>query len=513
MTKVATLRQRHPDRDGDALADRQTYRALYVGGRHVREIAADLLPKAPHEPSEDVAARRKAATYAAHPATVVDGLCAGLSEDAPRAVAVGGDVDEATADRLAGLTEDADGSGASLRALTTSLARDLIEQGEAWACVDAPPLDLPDGASEAEAIGALRDRGGAYIYRWDPLQVLDYALGPDGRVQWVVREYTERVRDSATSEARVDYVWEVVDEEAVTRYRWTPKEGRDEPADDDVVTTDGPILHGRDACPVVLMRADDRLWAMRRMRDPAVRAYQLGAALDWRLYRTSAAILALRLLDSGEDDTPSTPLTGEGAYLTLRIPQGDSHAAPESAEYLAPPMDGAEVLADRAEAAVRDVYKVVSAMAMAVDPSSTSQRQSADAQREQWRAIDRILVSYGEVLRDGLRVALGLWATWERIDPDTVTIEGLRAYTDVSLDRMILVVQSIYDRLPGAARRELIRGVVAKLGAEDMLPDDADRDAIEAAIQSGEADGPAPGIPTGRGSLGGPPIPAPARST
>ena len=490
--KVEQLDQRHPDYDGDGLAQR---RALYAGGRAWRALLDAWLPQHEVEPADAWRFRKAQATYENHFGPALDLLSGHLFADPPRLE------DAPDGDYWARLTAG-HGSGVGWASWWRERVTEALWAGRAWVW-----LDLPAGTGAAASLGDQVRSGAldAYLRSFDPEAVIDWATDDLG-VAWVrARQIVERADGPVSPRTRV-YRWTCIDQHEIAEYEWAPTGDRTTPSPEDLAyLREGyPVAHGwahpdtrAPACPVYDLLLDGALSAGERMQDPAISHLRGRNEQQHALFRAAVVILWLRAKWGAARATA----LGQGAFLQLTRDQDGA----DEAGFLEPPGGVFEHLGADCKRREEALYRVVGQMAVAIDPSAAA---SGDSKRQDWRAMEVVLSALAGVTLDAMRWVVGMIAALRREDAPTVA--GLDGWHREETPDWLTGVAMAPELKTSPTARRLIAVEQARRLLPDASPDDLQ--AIEDELQqAAEADAGMmrpPGM-GGAGGVGGQPGAAP----
>lgn len=444
---VGQLNQTHPSYDGDGLAAR---RALYAGGAAWRALLDRWLPRHEVEPHDAHKARKDAATYENHFGPALDMLSGHLFATPP--TLTGGEGDYWTT-LHAGRTPETSW-GRWWRARVT----EALWAGRAWVWLDTPSAGPAASLAEQVRSGALD----AFLRSLDPEAVIDWSTDEAGVVWLRARQVVLRA-DSPVSPRQSVYRWTCIDRYEIAEYEWTPKEGQPEPTKEDLayLRQGFPVAHGwtdvttgDPAAPVYQICLDGALNAGERMQDPAIAHLRGRNELQHALFRAAVVLMWVRSR-WGES---SPPTLGQGAFLKL---VRDKDGADE-AGFLEPPGAVFAALSEDCDKREAALYRVVSQMAVAIEPSAAA---SGDSKRQDWRAMEIVLSALADVALGAMRWAVGTIAALRREKPPKVG--GLDGWQrEESTDWMTLAALS-----PELKRSPTAVTLIAMEQARRLFPD------------------------------------------
>lgn len=408
---VKVLEGRHPTFDGKALTLK---RALYEGGETWRQHVSEWLPQHPEEMDDNYEARKKRALYENHAGPIIDILASAVFTEPPGVEGLRGSW---LAEFLGNVDREGTGLGPWCR---ERLVDALVEQVVyAWVNLPARPADAPPPASRAdeEAAGLLS----AFLVPFTARQVIDWEHDENGGLAWLmVRDVVERRPGPEALRSRV-HRWTYIDRRQIRRWTWTATPERADPSDEDDATEQPPVLHGLGELPVARLSLTDGLYAMGKLRDPAVAHTRARNDLSWALHRAAHALLVIK---SKWD--PEKPTLGPGRFLRL--------GPDDDAFYVEPSGSNFQLLADDLVQLREGLYRVVHQMAIGADSNATRSKMSGESKAQDWAAMDIVLGALAEATRTFLVDVLRLVAVARGERSPAPVVTGLGGWREEDVE-------------------------------------------------------------------------------
>ena len=470
--RVSLLNQTHPDYDHDHI---ERWEALFEGGAEWHEMVNVFQPKNPEEPEEVYRVRRHFCRYVNHCGPIIHQICGWLFGDVP--VVEG--VDPAW-------IKDVDRAGTAFGPWWQALLTSAMVGRRAYAWVNLPAVDLPDGASLADQdnLGGRR----VYLVPLEAEEVVNWRRGEDGNLTEIMIRRRCQDQTSLLEAQSTVWRWIHISPSHVTRWEWRPPsaEPTRTPNGTDEATETSQIAHGFGRLPVVAIDLPAGLHTMGALEDAAVALTVDTNALRWGLYRNMHAILGLF-----SDSDPRPPNTGAGAFFRA--------GANDRAEYIETSGNGFAAMEARTKSDREDLYRVVSQMAQSASADSTKASTSGSSKAMDYKSLEILLRSYADVVLGAMRQALTIAAEVWKLDPKGVTVTGLGSWGAEDIgEKLAQIALASSD-----VKSETFRKEVAKRIAEALL-DDADEalmKVIKAEIDAADYSdptiipGPAPVVP------------------
>lgn len=437
--KIKLLRMRHPEYQAKTLEET---RALYEGGDTWRKLASRFIVQQELEPFEVYSKRLDAALYVPHAGALCDILTAFLFSEAPT-------VEGAPSDWWSTWSNDVDREGTPLAWWLRSLFLDAMIGGRAWTWVNLPAV--PDGGypdlKAQEAAGGLN----AYLVALRAEHVTCWGRDAQGRL-WVVIEDEIETRDDVAQEPSRTLRWRCVDATQIRTWTWKPTSEKQKPEDDDEADEGPVVTHGYGRTPVLELKLPKGLWAMGKLRDPAIALLRGRNGLSWALDRGAHPLLVLY------SDKSAKPTMGAGYFLAMGKDDKAGYAEPSGVTY--------QLLADDLARLREDLYRVVQQMAVAADSNATAAKQSGASKDNDWKAAEIVLAAYAELALAHLRAVLGLVAQVRGENGDEIAVSGLNGWQVEELSAWLeQAAQSVDARQLSRTFRKL----VAKREATKLL--------------------------------------------
>jgi len=488
--KIALLSSLHPTYDAPLW---RRYDALYRGGEVFRERVQEFLPRNPMEPVEAYAARQQEAHYTSYAGPILDWFSAKVCAASLVVRATDPDSDDpAPLDDFYGhWKEDVDGAGTDLIDFVRSRFTAALVKGRAWWLVEMADDGAPAPASRAE--WEARGLGDAALCGLDNEQVLDFEVDQRGALLWAIVHTYETPRPSPLApRSRVRETWRIFDRSDVETWacEYDPAEGQPRPED---ARLEGRRPHGFARVPLVRMGfvgtggvkvkaragakplsvasgALEGFWLMRRLADPQVAHFRNSAALDWNIKRTCYAMPVFKL-----EDAERPPTMGAGYYIMI--------GAKESAEWIAPPTQHLDVLAQRCEHLQQEVYRAANQMAQGVNNNAAAVGRSGESKQADASSTEVVLRVYGAICREAIEATYSLLSEG-RGEAVHWSIEGFDVFSVTDASAVIDAVGKV--RALSIPSPTLTRELFYK-AADVLLPnaDQPTKDAIREEIDAG----------------------------
>lgn len=474
--KIKLLRQRNPAYNGSRLEE---CRALYEGGELWERVRRRFIPQQQLETDDEYNKRLAQATYTSHTGAIVDLLAAFLFVEPPT-------VADAPSTWWDGWQKNVDRAGSSLAWWARSVFVDAMVGRRAWAFVNLPaaePAEYADQAAQEKA-GALD----AFLVALAPELVIDWGFDASGQLAWVMVE-DEICERTSVEMARTKILrWRYIDGTAVRTWHWTPTPEKPTPNDDDDAPEQAVVRHGRGRCPVARLELPPGLYALGKLRDPAIDHLRARNGLSWALDLGAHPLLTIMAKDR------ITPALGPGYHLNLGIDEKAAYAEPGGACF--------QLLADDVGRLREDLYRVVQQMATAADPKATAAKQSGESKDRDWQAAEIVLAAYAELVLDWLRKVLVLVAETRGEDATGLTVAGLTGWQS---DDLATWLEQAAQAIDARMFSPTFRKTVAKREAARLLGDEDPKvlETIRNEIDAADATDPAPYAPPPRPGVPG----------
>jgi len=467
--KISVLNQQHPTFSAELLAD---IAALYEGGKPWHDRLDVFLPKKELESGPAYAERCRRATYENNVAPILD-LMIGWLFESPATVT--------------GLPDDwianVDGQGTSWSTWWRAIATNAAKDRTAYVWINfPPPADVPPTSAADE-----RQRGLSrpFLVSVPAAMVPNWLTGPTGGLTAVMVRDTVTRQGVLTDPQVTVQRWTAIDGTAISRWEWTPTQGKAAPGPDDEATALPPIAHGRPEIPVVRLDLPAGLHIGGKLRDPAVELAGLANDLDWALHRGAHAVMVVCTADGA-----IPPLLTAGAYLLLGERDTVTFAEPSGACY--------DALAGRIEVARQGIYRVAHQMGASVGNAGAAAAASGASKSLDWKALEIVLDAYADAVRAAMLATAKRVADVFRVDPESITVTGLDGWDAADLQGLLTAAALAAPMV----KSETFRREIAKQTAASFLDDaapgvldtiNAELDAADYSDEPVFAPSPAPG--------------------
>lgn len=458
------LQTTNPDYDAETWRD---YWALYEGGKAFRARVQRMLPRNGQEPDQVYQERLKIAHYRSYLGPIVDFFVAFLftAQLAQRANVDGNPVD--LDDWYGKWKEDCDGDGTDLTEFLRERTTRTLVDGSSWWLVDLPDDGAPPPQNRQE--WAERALGNAKLRPINREQVLDWSIGPDKQLNWVLVYSQEEPRSSPTvSRNTILHRWWIYDRSTVELFEYVQDKGQPLDPKKDVPSA-GIHRHGFDRVPLVELKVPIGLWVANRIESPQREHFGLSNANTWAIRRTCYAMPVFKLKDAQKP-----PRMGIGYYLMI--------GADEEMEWAAPPATSFEMI--RAEVASQkdEIFRIIHQMAMGVENNAAAIGRSAQSKEEDSNATKVILTAYGACVRKAVEQTYQLISEG-RDDGYDWSVEGMDKYDTANAVGLVqAVTQATLIDIPSPTWAKEVRTRVALATVPDVSQQIKDR--IRAEIET-----------------------------
>lgn len=462
MMKVKDLNRTHPTY---AAAELRRHADLFEGGAAFRARVSTYLIQAELEEGRTYALRCRHALYENHVAPIVDQWAAEVWADPPALVGAASEEDRAWA-------RDVDRQGSDLGAFWLDTLTTALVHGCAWVLVDRPEVGAvpPRDRAEAKAQGVAE----SYLVPLHPLQVLDWDEDGQGSLTSILWRQASSRRPGPGEPRILTTTWTWWSRAGWQR--WIHERPEDEPLDEEAeVQLAGEGQNPAGVVPVVRLRLPVAGWMLRLLEEPALGLFRAQSALDWSLYKSAFATLAIKR--AWPDENPTVRL-GPGGFVALE--QGDDWG------FLEPSGQSWTALEAAIKRRLEGLYRIAKQIALSVSNDSTRARSSGVAKDRDRRPMEIALGVVGGLVLEAIRATLALRA--QAAGRPAVEVVGLSDYAEADPDAWLnqaLAVQTlgvpsptfqeawleqlVTNLLPGLApetqqriREELVAGVAAR---------------------------------------------------
>lgn len=390
------------------------YEALYQGGDFAKAFYKRWLPKKFNEMDDAYKDRVALATYVNHVGSIIDFYASLLFADPPRVEGF------QNSDYYTKFLSNVDGRGTSWAGFWKDIFVKLVVFGRAFIWVDLPQktqtASIPSSRAEQEKLGLLDVRLLSYgkeVYYW---RDNDY-----GKLQYMLFRELSVERPSILSKPETYKTWTYLDDIIIRQWRAKASVGKREDGSVNV-TLEGDeasetlsVEHKYGIMPVVRIELPDGLWMAQKLRDPAIAYFRAQNDHDFSLSRAAHATPYFKNMFA---DKEFKPAAGYG----IRLGKDDE------AGYLEP--SGKSFLYTENNIGIKkdEIYRVIHQMALAADSDASRVRLSGDSKREDWRATEIILVSYGDIILEAMRNTLKIIAITREEADEKFVVKGFEGW-------------------------------------------------------------------------------------
>jgi hypothetical protein len=422
---IRTLNQKHPEYDGELWLD---YEALYKSGNQFSKRIRRFLIQNPQEPDETYLNRQKEASFRSYLGTIVDYFSALLfSVQIIYKPTIGPEKAEVEAPEwVQHFVDDVDGRGSDLSDfLRTCLVDACVKRKSFWL------LDFPENYGKASTkLDA--ERSGASNVKLRMVgreQVIDWGKDKRGKLAWAIIREEDAVRyePEETRDSKV-ISWTVVDRKRLRRFE-VEVALSESPNQDLQIEPVFEVEHEMGEVPLVELDVEDGMWIANRVAMPQIEHFRLSAANNWSMKRTAYAMPVLHLEDP-EGFRPGR--MGAGYFLMLRTTEKFDWAAPPSQHFSA--------VTEEVRNQKDEIFRLVTQMSLGVDNNSAAIGRSAESKIVDAEAIQVILRTYANKVRDRLKLALNLLSR-ARGEQHEWTVEGLDRFETLSPDVLVALLK------------------------------------------------------------------------
>lgn len=456
MPTVQQIDRSHPEVD---LRNLRRFRALYEGGDAFDDLKRDFLPQMEKEAHSSYDDRMRRCCYVNLVGPLIDLIASWLLETPPTA--------DAIPPRLSHILDDADGCGSSLESVVREAIADALVERTIFVWADLPPAREYENYLQQEAAGAFRPT----LRFLRQSAVKNWATDAKGNLTWIVAHEDSFEQPDPLSPILRVRRWYVIDRIRIRVYRWTAEEGSPEylsgPRANDPVETEKDVEHGHGFVPVVRFELKAALWAMKKLKDPAKRAFMAENDVDWALHKAAHAILLYEQPDMSKH-------YDEGGAIS--VGPGSSQEIPNSAsmKWLEPSGTSFAALRQQRLDTERAVYRVLHQMAVSL-PESTRQVSSAGAKNQDWEAMRIVMSAYSLAFTEMVTKALDLAARVARVDGWKAQVQGMNGWRHKTLEDFL---QAVVMTLGAQTMSPTFARTVAKVSARKLLDEYVSEDVL-----------------------------------
>lgn len=435
------LQERHEAWRGKYWAE---CRALYTGGPRLLEDAKvmdRLFPRHLNEDESVYKMRRERSHYYAYAGTICDHLLAGLDSD-PLRVSFGeqdgetgkfegdpwwdafvadvtseGDLAEDGEER----DEDNEG-GCTLHNFSIEVLRELLQTGHTWVSADLPRASEDEAATGAAAADV-------YLCLHPAESVIDWEMGGNGKLSWVLTLTTEKRRASLSQKRRiVTHTYTLWTAEDWTRYVVDYDPDRPLPPEHVVEVDDGD-RHGFGRVPFEHVTIHEGLWAMAKMHSIAREHFNKRCAMSWAEYKSLYALLyEFQGPEDGTATAPTSEAQQDPGRATNQV-RGQGYTQirgkDDDARYVGPDPAVFSAARESCNDAMREMHRVMMAMALSANMDSKALNRSADSKDSDEGATKVLLEAFGKLIRRLSRRFLALVAAGKAAKVPPAQVQGL----------------------------------------------------------------------------------------
>lgn len=357
---------------------------LYEGGVAWRRLRRAFIPQNHQEEPGLYDDRIKRTLYTNHAAPIIDLIAAWLFEEEP--------VVTGAAEPAANLLANADGEGTPLASFAQQTMLNALVGKTAYVMVNMPARD-PDAplanAYEEEKAGATQP----FLVNIDSRSVIDWEADATGKLVWAMIYDVHTPRPDPLKPRKRVHRWTLVDAKTIRRWEWEASEDRPDPADKDDATLTANIEHNMGIMPLQRLSLKPGMWAMNKLRDPAVDLLRKDNDLSWALHKSAHALLVFK---RGPNDLEfeGPPVIGTGYGLEV--------GADGDVSYLEPPGGAFDALRSAKQDAKMDLFRVVHQMAVSGEGNNASKAASGASKSRDWDSLQIIMSAYARLMRDFL---------------------------------------------------------------------------------------------------------------
>ena len=401
------MRKHAIENDHPAFAEKREmwrrYSDLYAGGEQLRKRAAEYLIQRHKEPVEIYYERLSRVFYENYIGSIIDWFAATLLRREP--------VVQFTGDGIYGkqffdqFLVDCDRKGTTLSDFFRQQFTDTLVYGKSYMVVDFPRIIGPvSNRGEEDASGMSR----AYLTRYLPEQVTNWAKTPEGEFEWVVLR-TESIHQPSPGPDLVhETIWTYYDREHYEVFR---RHGAPESPSDIALIDAGP--HGlalQHRVPIFEIRTTDGLWLMNKAALLQLEHFNKSNALAWAL---TMGLFAMPVIYS---DKQWSQVVGESYYIQMGPNDRFGWAEPEGRVYT--------LAAENLDTLKNEIYRVCYLLSQAGSSDSSGLPQSGLSKQMDFSITQEILLAYGDIVKSAMRQVLQSVAL-ARKDDLQVDVSGL----------------------------------------------------------------------------------------
>jgi hypothetical protein len=379
------------------------YSDFYAGGEQLRKRATEYLIQRHKEPAEIYYERLSRVFYENYIGSIIDWFAATLLRREP--------VVQFTGDGVYGkqffdqFLLDCDRKGTTLSDFFRQQITDMLVYGRSYVVVDFPRITGPvSNRGEEDASGMSR----AYLTRYLPEQVTNWAKTSEGDFEWVVLRTESIHQPSPGSDMVHETVWTYYDREHYEVFR---RQGGTDSANEITLIDAGS--HGlalQHRVPIFEIETLDGLWLMNKAALLQLEHFNKSNALAWAL---TMGLFAMPVIYS---DKEWSQVVGESYYIQMGPNDRFGWAEPEGRVYT--------LAAENLDTLKNEIYRVCYLLSQAGSAESSGLPQSGLSKQMDFSITQEILLAYGDILKSAMRQVLQAVAV-ARKDDLQIDVSGL----------------------------------------------------------------------------------------
>ncbi|MGI8990147.1 MAG: hypothetical protein ACR2I2_11265 [Bryobacteraceae bacterium] len=380
------------------------YRDLYAGGEQFRTNASEYLVRRSKEPGDVYFERLNRVFYENYIGSIIDWFTATLTRREPVIHFDG--LTDVTGTFYDLLIQNCDLKGTTLTQFFKAQMSQTLVYGKSYLVVDFPRVaNAIVNRADEDASGRSR----AYLVDYSPEDVINWSYDTSGQLEWVVIRTSclrqESVQDDSWNrETR----WIYYDKQNFEIYTQATRTSGQAAGIE--LTAEGQ--HGfalQNRVPVFEIHVSDNLWLMNKGALLQLEHFNKSNALSWAL---TMGLFATPVIYSERE---WNQIVGESYYIQLAPEDRFAWAEPEGHTY--------QIASDNLVRLKEEIYRVCYLISQA-GGSAGHVLQSGLSKQRDFGATQEILRSYGDTVKDTIRVTLEAIAV-ARQDNLTVDVSGL----------------------------------------------------------------------------------------
>lgn len=381
-----------------------TYLDLYQGGERLKVNASQYLVKRHKEPSEIYSERLNRVFYENYIGSIVDWYAATLLRREPVLTYEGPNA--AAKAFFNSFAEDCNRKGANLCDFFRQRLVETLIYGRSYVAVDFPRVNSPvRSRAEEEATGRSR----AYLVDYRPDEVINWAYGDDGRLDWIVLR-TSHIRQAQVgdSEWKKETRWIYYDREKYKIYRKV--DSADEKREAELEDEGRHGLASQCRVPVFELAVSDGLWLVNKAGLLQLEHFNKSNALSWAL---TMGLFATPVIYSERE---WNQVVGESYYIQLGPEDRFGWTEPEGKVY--------QIAAENLVRLKDEIYRVCYLMVQSGGTQSSHLGQSGVSKQRDFSVTQEVLRAYGDAVKDTMKQVLRAIEV-ARQDGLTIDVSGL----------------------------------------------------------------------------------------